>query len=166
MKTTIKPYDAIHHLPCTALGIVTGSQGVLAIDFLPVSVPPRPALTDLAELVCAQLDAYVADPRFRFELPLAPAGTEFQRRVWLGISAIPAGTTLSYGELAARLGSVARAVGQACGDNPIPIVVPCHRVLSSSGWGGFNHQSGAEMLSIKQWLLWHEGLTGFSRSLL
>lgn len=166
MKATNKSYDAIHHLPCAALGIVTSSEGVVAIDFLPASVPSRPALTDLAGRVCAQLDAYLADPRFSFDLPLAPDGTEFQRRVWSGISAIPPGVTISYGELAARVGSVARAVGQACGDNPIPIVVPCHRVLSRSGWGGFNHQTGADMLSIKQWLLWHEGLPGLSRSLL
>jgi methylated-DNA-[protein]-cysteine S-methyltransferase len=83
----------------------------------------------------AQLDAYFAGSLRRFELALAPQGTAFQRRVWNALLAIPYGTTLSYGELAGRLGDpkAARAVGLANGRNPIAIVIPCHRVIGASG---------------------------------
>ena len=72
--------------------------------------------------------------------------------------AIPRGQTRQYGELAAQIGSSARAVGQACGNNPIPVVIPCHRVVGKSGMGGFMHHSGGYALDIKRWLLAHEGV--------
>lgn len=83
----------------------------------------------------AQLDEYFAGGRRRFDLPLAPRGTDFQRRVWRALSDIPYGKTISYGELARRIGkpSASRAVGLANGANPLPIVVPCHRVIGSDG---------------------------------
>ncbi len=90
----------------------------------------------------AQLQAYFDGELTQFDLPLSPAGTQFQRRVWAGLLAIPYGETVSYGELARRLGSPAasRAVGLANGKNPIAIVVPCHRVIgtdgSLTGYGG------------------------------
>ena len=82
-----------------------------------------------------QLDAYFAGERRDFDLPLAPRGTEFQRRVWGELTRIPHGETISYGELARRVGDpkAARAVGMANGRNPISIVVPCHRVVGASG---------------------------------
>ena len=95
----------------------------------------------------AQLAAYFAGQLTEFDLPLAPAGTEFQRRVWDGLRAIPYGQTVSYGELARRVGNPAasRAVGLANGRNPIAIVVPCHRVIGSDGsltgyGGGLNRK--------------------------
>ncbi len=106
-----------------------------------------------------QLEAYFAGDLTAFDLPLAPAGTGFQRQVYAAMAAIPYGATRSYGEIAAELGSVARAVGGACGSNPIPIVVPCHRVLASGGrLGGFSGGSAPETaLDTKRWLLRHEG---------
>lgn len=94
----------------------------------------RTAATPLAAAV-AQLDAYFAGERTVFELPLAPRGTVFQRRVWELLRGIPYGTTISYAELARRLGNPAatRAVGAANGRNPLPIVVPCHRVVGRNG---------------------------------
>ncbi len=80
-----------------------------------------------------QLDAYFAGTLRDFDLPLAPTGSRFQQRVWEALYAIPYGQTRSYGEIAAATSSVARAVGGACGANPIPIVIPCHRVLASNG---------------------------------
>jgi methylated-DNA-[protein]-cysteine S-methyltransferase len=82
-----------------------------------------------------QLDAYFAGSLTRFTLPLAPRGSQFQRRVWAALQEIPYGTTESYGELAERIGSpgAARAVGLANGKNPISIVIPCHRVIGSNG---------------------------------
>ena len=83
----------------------------------------------------AQLNAYFAGQRRRFELPLSPTGTEFQRRVWRALRGIPYGETISYGELARRVGNplASRAVGLANGANPLPIVVPCHRVIGANG---------------------------------
>ena len=106
----------------------------------------------------AQLDEYFAGHRRDFDLPLAPRGPEFQRRVWEALRRIPFGTTTSYAALAARIGSptAVRAVGAANGRNPLPIVVPCHRVIgadgSLTGFGG-----GIER---KRWLLAHEGASG------
>ena len=102
-----------------------------------------------------QLDEYFAGKRTTFDIPLAALGTGFERRVWGALQAIPYGTTLSYGELARRLGDprATRAVGAANGKNPIPIIVPCHRVVGSrgelTGFGGGTDR--------KRWLLEHEG---------
>ena len=104
---------------------------------------------------CEQLAEYFAGSRTTFAIPLAPAGTPFQRRVWDALRAIPYGTTLSYGELARRLGDLraTRAVGAANGRNPIPIIVPCHRVVGANGeLTGFGGG-----LDRKRWLLEHEG---------
>lgn len=102
----------------------------------------------------AQLEAYLAGELLDFELPLAAAGTPFQRRVWDLLRAIPYGTTTTYGALAARLGQPAasRAVGLANGRNPLPIVVPCHRVIGADG-SLTGYGSG---LWRKRWLLAHE----------
>ena len=82
------------------------------------------------------------------------------RRVWEAMCAIPRGRTLTYGELARKLDGdgfdVPRAVGQACGDNKLPIVIPCHRVVAASGIGGFAHSTGGYLLEAKRWLLMHE----------
>ena len=108
------------------------------------------------ERAAAQLREYFLGERRRFDLPLAPQGTAFQQRVWQALYAIPFGETRSYGELARELGSAARAVGGACGANPIPIIIPCHRVLAAKGrLGGF---SGGDGLSSKRQLLAHEGI--------
>jgi len=128
----------------------------MEIDFLPPDSPSLEAQNPLAREVCAQLLAYLADADFRFDLPLQPRGTHYQHKVWQALLQIPAGRTETYGALAKQLGSAPRAVGQACGANPIPIVIPCHRVLGKQGLGGFmNHSDGAP-LQIKRWLLEHE----------
>ena len=106
-----------------------------------------------------QLQAYLEDPAFEFDVPLRLSGTHHQLAVWEAMRAIPAGETRTYGELAQSIGSSARAVGGACGANPVPIVVPCHRVVGAGGsLGGFMgaREEGFE-LSIKRWLLAHEG---------
>jgi methylated-DNA-[protein]-cysteine S-methyltransferase len=102
------------------------------------------------------LRAYLRDARFHFDLPLAPAPTAFQARVRRGMLRIPAGRTLTYGELARRLASSARAVGGACRGNPLPVVVPCHRVVGANGPGGFMGCVDGAELGVKRWLLEHE----------
>ena len=95
-------------------------------------------------------------------MPLLVEGTPFQRRLWEALCEIPRGKTLTYGELARRLGGEARAIGQACGDNRLPIVIPCHRVVAANGLGGFAHATGGYLLEAKRWLLAHEcGADGF-----
>ena len=103
-----------------------------------------------------------ADPAFLARLPLAPAATEFQRRLRIALWSIPPGRTLAYGELARRLGSAPRAVGQACRRNPCPILVPCHRVVAADGLGGFSGATAGAHLALKRWLLAHEGWSGVS----
>lgn len=97
-----------------------------------------------------QLDEYFAGRRQRFSLPLAPKGTSFQRRVWQALIDIPFGETITYAELARRVGNprAARAVGAANGANPIAIIIPCHRVVAANGIGGY-----AGGLDIKRRLL-------------
>lgn len=149
-------YQAIVAAPGFTLGVQCSDEEITAIDFL----EPRPevaATTPLAAETVRQLKAYMADPGFAFGLPLRPAGTAFQRRVWAQISAIPPGETHTYGQLAQNLNNAARAVGQACGANPYPIVVPCHRVIATGGGlGGFARERGGFLLDVKRWLLRHE----------
>lgn len=109
--------------------------------------------TALLRRAARQLEAYFAGRLQDFDLPMAPTGTAFQRRVWRAMGEIPFGRTESYGSLAGRLGSAARAVGRACGANPIPVIVPCHRVVAATGLGGF---SGGAGLATKKILLAHE----------
>ena len=149
-----------------ALQIIASADSVLSID-LPgrhVARLDDPVLrrrflsrtrTPALRAALDELRGYFAGTRQTFAVPVAPAGTEFQRRVWQAISTIPFGETVSYGDLAATLGGphLARAVGAATGANPIPIIIPCHRVIgadgSMTGYGGG--------LKMKVWLLQHEG---------
>ena len=102
----------------------------------------------------AQLEAYFARKRQDFDLPLAPRGGQFEQTVWRALCEIPYGSTQTYGQLARRIAGVARAVGQACGANPIPIIIPCHRVVAADGSGGFSAPGG---LDTKYKLLSLEG---------
>jgi methylated-DNA-[protein]-cysteine S-methyltransferase len=117
---------------------------------------PHAAETPVLRAALAQLREYFAGKRHSFDVPVDPAGTDFQRRVWEAVVAIPFGETTSYGQIAAALGGVqqARAVGASVGANPIPIIIPCHRVIgadgSLTGYGGG--------LRMKIWLLRHEGV--------
>ncbi len=143
--------------PFGVLGIATAEDGVTAIDFLPRGTPLLPPQNAMAARACSQLEAYLRDPGFVFDLPLKPGGTPFRNRVWQALRRIPAGQTRSYGELAQALHSAPRAVGQACGANPLPIVIPCHRVVAKDGGlGGFMNAAEGGPLAIKRWLLQHE----------
>jgi methylated-DNA-[protein]-cysteine S-methyltransferase len=137
--------------PVGALTITEKDGAIAAIGWGGERRADRTALLAEAE---RQLAAYFAGRLRRFELPLAPRGSPFERRVWSAMQEIPYGETRSYGELAHAVGSGPRAVGGACGSNPIPIVVPCHRILARSGLGGY---SGAGGLRTKTALLALEG---------
>lgn len=160
MKSAAKYFNAIVPAPGFTLGIHCTDDWVEEIVFLPPQYERMPD-TPLAMETMRQLRAWLKNPYFEFGLPLKPSGTAFQRKVWDEISAIPCGHTLSYGDVASLIKSAPRAVGGACGANPFPIVVPCHRVVSKSqsfnaGLGGFAHSRDGLHLDIKRWLLAHE----------
>ncbi|WP_246043992.1 methylated-DNA--[protein]-cysteine S-methyltransferase [Ruegeria sediminis] len=115
------------------------------------------AASPLLHEAAAQIRAYDAGQLRRFDLPLRIEGSEFQKQVCDAMSAIPFGDTRTYGDIARDLDHPAQAVGQACGANPIPVIIPCHRVLAASGLGGF---SGAGGIETKVALLRHEGAAG------
>ena len=146
---------AVVDSPIGPLGLVASDTGLQAVMFDGRRVRPDGSSRVLDDAV-RQLAAYFAGDLIRFELPLELHGTEFNRRCWLALATIPYGQTVSYGEQARRLGlgsDAARAVGSANGRNPLPIVLPCHRVIgadgSLTGFGGG--------LDTKRFLLEHEG---------
>ena len=138
------------------VAVATRGDRVAEIRYLPPSASVISSKNRVAEEAARQLERYRADPDARFELPLLVEGTPFQRRLWDALCEIPRGKTLTYGELARRLGGEARAVGQACGDNRLPIVIPCHRVVAANCIGGFAHATEGYLLEAKRWLLAHE----------
>jgi len=149
-------FDAVMAFPAMRVGVRTQGETIGEIRYLPSAAALVAPGNPLAERAVRQIERYMEDPDFRFELPLAEAGTPFQRRVWEAIRAIARGHTLTYGEMARALRSVPRAVGQACGANPFPLVVPCHRVVGAKSVGGFAHHGAGFHIEIKQWLLQHE----------
>ncbi|MDR2787732.1 MAG: methylated-DNA--[protein]-cysteine S-methyltransferase [Candidatus Accumulibacter sp.] len=151
-----RPFQAVVAAPVFCFGIRCDETEIFALEFLSPRAEQAPANALAAEAV-RQLNAYLADADSSFSLPLRPAGTRFQRRVWEEIARIPSHQTRSYGDLAKALRSAPRAVGQACGANPYPVAVPCHRVIAADGGlGGFARQGGEFFLEIKRWLLGHE----------
>lgn len=151
-----RPYDAVIAFPAMKVGVRTDGGLLSAIRYLAPATPEAAPRNALAERAVRQLERYRADPDAAFNLPIAPRGTEFQKRVWDALVRIPRGTVLTYGALAGRIGGVARAVGQACGENRLPIVIPCHRVVAANGIGGFSHSRSGYLIEAKRWLLGHE----------
>lgn len=141
----------IRHTVASPLGPLTLTEqggALVALDWgrSDAADAPSPLLRE-AEM---QLGAYFAGQLKRFDLPLAPEGTDFHKSVWDALLAIPYGETFTYGELARGLRSFARAVGIGCGANPIPIIIPCHRVVGVNSLGGYSGQGG---LATKRRLL-------------
>jgi len=162
MAPTTVLYDVVQ-TPIDRLVVASDGSAIAGV-WMANAEPDEPRWADrcgtdsLLDEARRQLVAYFAGQLRAFELPLAPNGTEFQRRVWAELTKIPFGATISYAQLARRVSNEAavRAVGAANGRNPIPIIVPCHRVIGSdgslTGFGGGLHR--------KQWLLRHEGAQG------
>ena len=141
--------------PIGTIGLAASDAGLRRVYFDGARVEPEGASPVLDE-AARQLESYFAGDLVDFDLPLDLGGTDFQRRCWLALATIPYGQTVSYGEQARRLGlgpAAARAVGAANGQNPLPLVLPCHRVIgangSLTGFGGGLH--------VKRYLLEHEG---------
>lgn len=156
-------FSAIVEAPFGAIGIRTEPGVVRELVYLPPQFDEKAPVDPLSERAALQVERYLSDADFRFDLPLAEAGTAFQRKVWDVISSISRGDVLTYGEVAKIIRSAPRAVGQACGANWFPLVIPCHRVTATGGLGGFsNHDDETGFhLGIKRWLLRHEGVEGY-----
>lgn len=139
--------------PVGIMSVFEEGDQIVAVEWGRV---PEPDPTPLTEETVRQLKAYFAGELQVFDLPLNPAGSEFQRAVCFEMLKIPFGERWTYGDIAKTLEKPAQAVGSACGGNPIPIIIPCHRVVGSDGsMTGF---SGGEGVETKVWLLQHEGM--------
>lgn len=148
-----KKYNVILPSPIGALGIEHDDDALRGIVFLgnitKTSLPTSSFELDIIQ----QLDAYFSDPMFQFNLPYHLSTTPFQLRVLTALEGIPCGETRTYGTLAKALKTSARAIGNACRRNPLPLIFPCHRVVGQSSPGGFSGQKKGPLIDIKQALL-------------
>lgn len=135
--------SAITHIQLTNSASLTSTSANIKVS---------PLITETIK----QLEHYFQDAQYQFNLPINPQGTPFQQKVWQALCKIPAGKTKTYGELAQQLNTSPRAIGNACRTNPILIIIPCHRVVSKNGLGGFMGQTAGQQLKFKKWLLEHE----------
>ena len=149
-------YDVVVEFPKMKVAVATRDDRVVEIRFLPPEAEAMPPANALAALAGRQLERYRDDPDAKFDLPVVVEGSALQRKVWDAMCAIPRGRTRTYGEIGRELGADPREIGQACGDNRLPIVIPCHRVVAADGLGGFAHSTGGYLLEVKRWLLMHE----------
>jgi len=156
MNNQTGDYKASVETPFSNLGLRFDADVLTGIEFIPDRTRIE-AETEAAGRAVEQIGAY-CDGRLSdgFGIRLRADGTEFQQRVWRALQAIPWGETRTYGEIAAELGTSARAVGNACRRNPIPLVIPCHRVVAAAGTGGYGGETHGEWIKIKRWLLHHE----------
>jgi methylated-DNA-[protein]-cysteine S-methyltransferase len=145
-------YQAIIQTPVGKLGISTFDRLLTRIDFLTedksLIAPKGKTLNHIVN----QLIHYFQYPNFKFNIPYQLQGTPFQKKVWQTLSKLSPKKTISYGTLAKKLNTGARAIGNACRVNPLPILIPCHRVVAQRDLGGYKGQE----ISIKKWLLKHE----------
>jgi methylated-DNA-[protein]-cysteine S-methyltransferase len=154
----LERYQARYSTPFAVLGIRTASGCLTGIEYLPRGAATLDPLETVAETVCRQIERYLEDPEFSFDLPFQFDGTRFQCKVWREIRRIRSGQTLSYLAIARKLRTAPRPIGGACGANRLPLVIPCHRVVATAGLGGFMNARNGSPLDIKRWLLAHEGV--------
>lgn len=153
-------FSAIISAPFGYVGIRTDDTSVSEIVYLPPRFSEKAPDNRVAELAAQQISRYLEQADAQFTLPLKKVGSEFQRKVWKAISSVPRGQVLTYGQIAKHIQSAPRAVGQACGANWFPLVIPCHRVTAAGGIGGFagHDDEHGFHLGVKRWLLAHEGV--------
>lgn len=153
----MKEHDAIIKSPVGYIGIVTEGDAVTGVRLNIEARRERIPREGVAAHAAKALKAYFQSGNWPEGIPLHERGTVFQKRVWKQLRAIRPGETLTYGDVARRLRTGPRAVGQACRANPCPLLTPCHRVVAASGTGGFSGEVDGEWPRIKAWLLRHEG---------
>ncbi|GMQ87172.1 MAG: methylated-DNA--[protein]-cysteine S-methyltransferase [Gammaproteobacteria bacterium] len=151
-------FDAVFASPVGRLGICVQGKTLSQLEFLSGQYRLRPAQCAECSRVQQSILGYFDNPYGSLEVDVQLLGTLFQRKVWRALRLIPAGKVMTYGALAERLGTSARAVGNACRRNPVPIVIPCHRVVAQHGPGGFAGDRQGRLVRVKQWLLQAEGV--------
>ena len=149
-------YDVTVEFSKFKVGVATREGIVTQLKYLPLSSPAVLAKSELAKRAERQLESYRLDPNSKFDLPIVIEGSPLQKAVWKAMCAIPRGRTRTYGDLARELGADARDIGQCCGDNRLPLVIPCHRIVAADGIGGFAHATSGYLVEAKRWLLMHE----------
>lgn len=152
------PYQAIMQTPIGKLGLNLSDQGITKLDFLSDATALFISRDSLVKQVVAEIDAYFADAKHIFSQLLDLSVMPFQKKVLAELQKIPAGQVYTYGQIAEKLGTGARAVGNACRNNPVPIFIPCHRVVAATHLGGYSGARVGKWLDIKRWLLEHEGV--------
>lgn len=156
-KQNKKHYDACLSTPFSNIGLCFDEHTLIAVDYVEPGLKIKPVSVE-SKKACQQIRAYCAGklPGMTFNLQMYATGTPFQIKVWKELQKIPVGKVMTYGDLAKRLKTSARAVGNACRRNPLPVVIPCHRVVSKNSLGGYSGSASGELLKIKEWLLKHE----------
>jgi methylated-DNA-[protein]-cysteine S-methyltransferase len=151
-------FAAIVPAPFGFVGVRTEASLISELVYLPPRFSEKAATDALSELAWTQLDAYFSQVDYQFSLPLKKVGTAFQHKVWNAISSIPCGEVRTYGQIAKHIQSAPRAVGQACGANWFPLIIPCHRVTATGGLGGFAHSDDETgfHVGVKRYLLGFE----------
>ena len=152
-------FDALIDSPVGILGIRITGNCLTGIEFLgqrATSSEKTDRRTESLRRVRSALREYFSAADTPINIKIDLQGTEFQKKVWAILKSIPAGQTRTYGDIARQLNSSPRAVGNACRRNPVPIFVPCHRVISAHGTGGFMGSTSGQPMVIKHWLLEHE----------
>lgn len=142
--------------PIGHLSIHLTNYKLSKIEFVSTSLAITPPQDPLIQKIQTELTHYFQNPSHKFHLEFQLTGTPFQKKVWDALQQIPANTTMTYSELAKKLKTGARAIGNACRKNPIPIVIPCHRVVAKHHIGGYAGETDGNILDIKKWLLAHE----------
>lgn len=149
-------YDSVINSILGKLGVVIVDKKIARIDFLSTSIPLIPPNSLAAKRIISKIKKYFCDPNSKFNLTINLSGTVLQQKIWRLLRTIPVGATITYGELAKIIKTSPRVIGNACRRNPVPIIIPCHRVVAASGLGGYCGKTGQTTLKIKMWLLNHE----------
>jgi len=149
-------FDFVFSSPLGPLGLKLSARGVTQLVYCPLKQPLRIPTQGLALDLSQQLEAYFKLELQQFDIPLDIHGTQYQTKVWQQVAAIPYAQSLTYGQIAKTLASGARAVGNACRHNPVPLLIPCHRVVRADQIGGYCGRISGLAMQQKDWLLRHE----------
>lgn len=151
MKTSF-----VMHSPVGKIYVETEDQQLVKLEYHCNKKVTTRKLDIFSSRVKKQIETYFQSSQASFTVPVMLAGTSFQKKVWLAMQKIPAGQTRTYGDISEQLQSSPRAVGNACRANPVPLIVPCHRVIGKAGVGGFGGKTSGRNIDCKNWLLKHE----------
>ena len=158
LTKTNNSFDAVIETPVCRFGLQFDNGFLSSTEYLKKDYELYLPEAETVQVLIRQISDYFLDPANAFNIEIRPKGTDFQQRVWRQMQKIPAGQVKTYGEVAKILNSSPRAVGNACRANPMPLIIPCHRIVSSSGLGGFAGTRSGYFTEIKRQLLRHEGL--------